>query len=141
MSFILHNTGKTFIASRLAGADDKINGMYVEYGTSPISAGSRTLEYYINLGKSSMGGYGRIAITNSYVDKDNTIHFDALLCKSDLIGAPLSPNSVISCATLINMVDTNCTNDILICTVDFKSPVRLLEDTYTTIHTSMKLGA
>lgn len=141
MSFYIQDSGHKFIAELLAGSGLKINGIYVEYGSEAIAAGKRSIEYYKKLMDSTEAGCARVAITDSYVDDSNVIHFNALVCHGDLKGVPLTSGMSLSCVSIAYMPDMNMTNDIIICTTDLKYPVKLVDNAYTSVHTSMRLGA
>lgn len=140
MSFTMQETGPKFLAELIAGSGKKINGMYVEYSTSAKAAGARTHEYFRTIKDQKTAGYGRVAITNAYVDDKMCVHFDALVCPGDMTGT-VPAKARLVCATLVHMEDDNPENDTLLWTVDFSSPVHLSKETYTTVHTSMRLGA
>ena len=131
--------GHKFLAEMLAGSGKKINGMYVEYGTG--SAGVRNSEYFKNLEKGGAAGFARVAVTNAYVDADGcTVHFDSMVCTGDLTGIPVK-GAQLTCATLACLDSEHLEDDVLVCTVDFGSPIPIVKGAYTAIHTSMKLGA
>lgn len=139
MSFTMQADGRKFLAEMLAGSSKKINGMYVEYGTG--SAGVRNSEYFKNLEKGGAAGFARVAVTNAYVAPDGcTVHFDGMVCTGDLTGTPVK-GAKLTCATLACLDGEHPENDVLVCTVDFGSPVQIVKGAYTAIHTSMKLGA
>lgn len=140
MNFTMQYAGPKFLAELIAGSGLKINGMYVEYSTKEKAAGVRSHEYFRDLKNAKSAGYGRVAITLSYVDDSNTVHFDALVNKQDLTGS-VPARAKYVCATLVHMQDSNPENDVLLWTVSFTDPVPVTNSEYTTIHTSMKLGA
>lgn len=139
MNYTIHEDGIKFVSGALTGSGRKINIMYVEYGTTP--GGPRTMEYFDSLSRHpELGGYVRIPVSHAYVDDEGAAHFDALLCKDDL--PENAPDSVrVVCATLASAGKSGRQDDIFICTVPFGAPVPVLDGVYTSIHTSIKLGA
>jgi len=137
MNYVMHKQGMIFLANMIAGDPRRINGMYVEYGEAAVP-GKRDQEYYRLLGVGAENGYIRVPITHGYVDETGTVHFDALVTRSDV--PDNNVRGVARCVTLAYLDDTTQANDILICTMALTSQVELRTDAMTTIHTSLRLG-
>ena len=136
MSFKMHVEGERFLSELLAGSDKKINGMYVEYGTE---LSDRDHAFYRRIENNKTSGYARIGITDIFVDDDGVIRILGVLSTEDIRGEKPTKPVKLTCVTLVHKQDDNPDNDTIVCTIKLSSPVKLVEGTYTSIHTSMRL--
>jgi len=137
MSYLMQSTGLRFMADVFAGDPRRINGMYVEYGDN-VTVGKRDREYYRTLEAVKGSGYVRVPVTHGYVDDEGIIHFDALITKSDVPKG--AGKHIAQCVTLAYLDKDSPENDVLVCTMELNTKVKLRTDAMTTIHTSMRFG-
>lgn len=136
MSFYMQKDGLKFLAGMLAGSGAKIDGMYVEYSRDRIAAGERSHDKY---SLDANIGYIRIPVANAYVDDTGAVIFTGYMTKNDAsTGIPL--DACIQCVTLVSMDKASVADDIVICTVELKNDIKLLDNSYTVVRAGIRLG-
>lgn len=134
--------GNRFLAEVLAGADKRINGMYVEYGPEPLLAvGERSPSYFEELLRSPASGYGRIAVQNAVVNDNNTVTFTGLITSADMHGGKPGRGSLLLGATLVWMPDDLVAHDVPLYSALFSNPIRLVKGAYTTVSVTLAIRA
>ena len=142
MRSMLRMDGARFLAEMLAGSGKKINGLYVEYGTTaPTFVDDHGPSYYEGLLHSQDGGYARIPVQSAAVCEDGGVLFTGLVTGSDLKGARITRNSVLTGAALVHMPDDIVANDIILYATLFTSPVKVVKGAYTNISVKLAIGA
>ena len=142
MKAVLQTSSVKFFADILTGGQRKIDGVYVEYGPAGIKAGPRDASYFDNLRESLTSGFARVAITNSYIDKNNPscLHFDAIVHSSDMQGADTSTATMYwNCGTLVSL-GSDMSEDILVLTTSLSGDVPVVNNAYTAVHLTVDLA-
>jgi len=142
MTSLLLPGGSRFLAELLAGSDKRINGMYVEYTSDPVTFNTdKTPAYFEGLLHSKNAGYARIPVQSVTIDKDGIVVFTGLLTSEDLKGGKLIKASALTGATLVHMQDDITAHDTLIYSTLFTQPVAVLKGVYTNVSVKLAIGA
>lgn len=134
--------GKKVIASNLCGIHIPINGMYVTYGPSSSIAAAPDADYnyFSNLYKLDGMGYARIAITSSQLKDDGKIIYSAMLTTEDLIGAPITDDSVLTTATLVHLDEHDKTKDLFVYSAVLKNKIKIMPGAYMVVNVGISVG-
>lgn len=133
--------GKRVIASNLCGIHIPINGMYVTYGTAPVTAApDADLSYFSTLSKMHDAGYARIAITSSQLKEDGKIVYSGMLTSEDLVGAPITDDTFLTTATLVHMDDYDKTKDLFVYSAVLKNKINIIPGTYIVVNVGISIG-
>lgn len=133
--------GKHVIASNLCGIHIPINGMYVAYGPhSEIDAPDADQSYF-NLLKSKPGcGYARVSVTATQLKENGKILFTAMLTEGDLIGAPITADTVLTTATLVHLNDTDRSKDLFVYSTILKNQIKIVPGTCIVVNVGISIG-
>ncbi len=144
MSGFLQDEGRRLVAEMLAGSGRKVDGMYVEWAVSSALETSRgpssrcTREYFSKLSGRKDAGYVRVRVFNAYVDDGMAVHYNTMLMRDDF---PKSRSRLyVTGVTLVSLGRTP-SDDVLVFSSDFDKPVAVSDGVYTTVHSSIRLGA
>lgn len=133
--------GRKVLANIIAGKADKINGMYILYGSKDMTAAPDvSMQYLDTMIESGSGGFARIPITGAQVDDSGNITFTALLTAEDTEGCAIGASSKVLAAVLTWMPDDNRVNDVFVYSSVMKHPVQLVKGAYMTINVRMVIG-
>ena len=133
--------GKTVIANNLRGLSMPINGMYVAYGISKESAAPEAdYNYFKSLSNQEGRGYARIAVTSSELKEDGTLVFSGMLTVDDLIGAPVTDDTVLTTATLAHMPNANKLDDLFVYSAVLKNNIKIVPGTYIVVNVGISIG-
>lgn len=133
--------GKRVIASNLCGIHIPINGMYVTYGIEPeVTAPASTPAYFSGLSKQEGKGYARIAITSSQLQNDGKIIYSGMLTSEDLIGAPITADTVLTTATLVHLDEIDRNKDLFVYSAILKNQIKVIPGTYIVVNVGISIG-
>jgi hypothetical protein len=133
--------GKHVIASNLCGIQIPINGMYVTYGTSPEKMPpDANPGYFQGISKLDGKGYARIAITSSQLQDDGKILYSAMLTSDDLIGAPITKETILTTATLVHFDEHDRNKDLFVYSAILKNQIQIIPGTYIIVNVGIGIG-
>lgn len=133
--------GKRVIASNLCGIHIPINGMYVTYGTQKAgNAPDADAAYFSMLSKKEGCGYARIAVTSTQIGEDGKIMFSGMLTSEDLIGAPVTEDTVLTTATLVHMDGVDRTKDLFVYSAVLKNNIKIVPGAYMVVNVGISIG-
>ena len=133
--------GKYVIASNLCGIHVPINGMYVTYGTTTENvAPNSTPTYFAGLSRQDGKGYARIAITSSQLQDDGKIVYSGMLTSEDLIGAPITSDTVLTTATLVHLDEYDKNKDLFIYSAILKNQIKVIPGTHIVVSVGISIG-
>ena len=133
--------GKKVIANNLRGLSMPINGMYVTYGTSKESlAPDADYDYFKGLTAQDGRGYARIAVTSSELRPDGTVVFSGMMTAEDLIGSPITDDTVLTTATLVHMTGSNKMDDLFVYSAVLKNNIKIVPGTYIVVSVGISIG-
>ena len=133
--------GKYVIASNLCGIHIPINGMYVTYGTTTENvAPASTPEYFAGLSHLDGKGYARIAVTSSQLQNDGKIIYSGMLTSEDLIGAPITGDTILTTATLVHLDEHDKNKDLFIYSAILKNQIKVIPGTHVVISVGISIG-
>ena len=133
--------GKKVIASNLCGIHIPINGMYVTYGTQKAgNAPEADSAYFSMLSKKEGCGYARIAVTSTQIGEDDKIMFSGMLTSEDLIGAPITEDTVLTTATLVHMDGVDRTKDLFVYSAVLKNNIKIVPGAYMVVNVGISIG-
>ena len=133
--------GKKVIASNLCGIHIPINGRYVTYGTQKAgNAPDADVSYFSRLSQQEGCGYARIAVTSSQIGEDGKIMFSGMLTSEDLIGAPITDDSVLTTATLVHMDGVDRTKDLFVYSAVLKNNIKIVPGAYMVVNVGISIG-
>ena len=133
--------GKRVIANNLRGLSMPINGMYVTYGPAKETvAPEADASYFQSLAGQDGKGYARIAVTSSELRNDGSIVFSGMLTASDLIGAPVTDDTVLTTATLVHMPGANKADDLFVYSAVLKNNIKIVPGTYIVVNVGINIG-
>lgn len=133
--------GKRVIASNLCGIHIPINGIYVTYGTTPEkSAPNSDQEYFAGISKQEGKGYARIAVTSSQLQDGGRIIYSGMLTAEDLIGAPITNDTIITTATLVHLDEYDRNKDLFVYSAILKNQIKVIPGTYIVVNVGISIG-
>lgn len=133
--------GKKVLASNLCGIHIPINGMYVTYGKSRTTvAPDADSAYFSALIKQEGCGYARIAITSSQLGEDGKVTFSGMLTSEDLIGTPITEDTILTTATLVHLDDMDRTKDQFVYSAVLKNNIKIIPGTYIVVNVGISIG-
>ena len=133
--------GKQVIASNLCGIHIPINGMYVTYGpVAEKAAPEADPQYFTGLSKLDGRGYARIAITSSQLQENGKIIYSGMLTSEDLIGAPLTNDTVLTTATLVHLDEHDKNKDLFVYSATLKNQIKVIPGTYIVVNVGISIG-
>lgn len=133
--------GKRVIANALRGLCTPINGMYVTYGRAKeATPPNADLSYFQSLNKQEGKGYARIAVTSSELRNDGTLVFSGMLTADDLIGAPITDDTILTTATLVHMPNENKVYDLFVYSAVLKNNIKIVPGTYIVVNVGISIG-
>ena len=133
--------GKHVIASNLCGIHIPVNGMYVAYGTAPEAAAPNADASYFTTLKTQPGrGYARVPVTSTQLQKDGSILFTAMLSDSDLVGAPVTADTMITTATLVHMNEADKSKDLFVYSTVLKNQIKIVPGTCVVVNIGISIG-
>ena len=133
--------GKKVIASNLCGIHIPINGMYVTYGTTPEKAAPQAdINYFTGIKNQEGKGYARIAITASTLQDDGKIMFTGMLTSEDLIGAPITNDTILTTATLVHFDEHDRSKDLFVYSAVLKNQIKIIPGTYIVVNVGINIG-
>jgi len=133
--------GKRVIANNLRGLSMPINGMYVTYGPSKEAAPPEAdYNYFKSLRNQDGRGYARIAVTSSELKDDGTVIFSGMLTVDDLVGAPVTDDTVLTTATLVHMPNANKLDDLFVYSAVLKNNIKIVPGTYIVVNVGISIG-
>lgn len=133
--------GKKVIASNLCDIHIPINGMYVTYARKRTTvAPDADASYFSQITKQEGCGYARIAVTYSQLGDDGKIVFSGMLTSSDLIGAPIEEDTVLTTATLVHLDNMDRSKDQFVYSAVLKNNIKIVPGTYIVVNVGISIG-
>ena len=133
--------GKRVIASNLCGIHVPINGMYVTYARQRTTvAPDADAAYFSKITKQEGCGYARIAVTSSQLGEDDKIVFSGMLTASDLVGAPIEEDTVLTTATLVHLDANDRSKDQFVYSAVLKNNIKIVPGTYIVVNVGISIG-
>ena len=133
--------GKRVIANNLRGLSTPINGMYVTYGPSKETISpDADYNYFKSLQSQDGRGYARIAVTSSELKEDGTLVFSGMLTVEDLVGSPITDETVVTTATLVHMSNSSKMDDMFVYSAVLKNNIKIVPGTYIVVNVGISIG-
>ena len=133
--------GKQVLASNLCGIHLPINGMYVTYGTQVEKAApDADRNYFTSLKKQDGKGYARIAVTSAQMLGDGKIMYTGMLTTDDLIGAPVTNDTILTTATLVHLDEHEMAKDLFVYSAVLKNQIKIIPGTYVVVNVGISIG-
>ena len=133
--------GKKVIASNLCGIHIPINGMYITYGVAPETVAPKSdINYFNSLKKLEGKGYARIAVTASTLMGDGKILYTGMLTSEDLVGAPITNDTILTTATLVHFDEHEKAKDLFVYSAVLKNQIKVIPGTYIVVNVGINIG-
>lgn len=136
MSYYIQADGRRFFAGMIAGSGQKLDTMYIEYGSDAAeNPGRRDSEYYAALCAAKGSGIIVTPVSHSYVDENCVVHFTGMVRLEDTKRHDVE-SVHLGCVTLAHHGE----KDTLVCTFKLPDGIKLVPGAYTTVRCSIDMG-
>jgi len=133
--------GKHVIASNLCGIHIPINGMYITYGVATENIAPKAdPAFFSGLSRQDGKGYARIPITSAQLQNDGKIVYSGMLTSEDLIGAPITGDTILTTATLVHLDEHDRNKDLFVYSAILKNQIKVIPGTHVVVSVGISIG-
>ena len=79
-------------------------------------------------------------MTSSELKEDGTLVFSGMLTVEDLVGSPITDETVLTTATLVHMSNSSKMDDMFVYSAVLKNNIKIVPGTYIVVNIGISIG-